>query len=115
MIDNSLSEIGINLLSILGDLILTGVCIYYVVKSNSIDGILLLISSAMSLLTRPMYYFVFKYILSSETYGSGKFSMINSLLGLFGIISQIIFIIGFILLVIKQINSCNAKEKKDFS
>ncbi len=96
-------EMGINLLSILAELVILGICIYYFVKTKSVDSVLLLISSIMSALYRPLSMFVFNYVLKNESGMSDNFLFYKNLLGFYGLVSTIIFSIGLFLMVIKLV------------
>jgi len=55
MNSNLILDTSTNLVSILLELVLLGVFIYYVLKRKSIDGTLLLISAILSILIRPIW------------------------------------------------------------
>jgi len=93
------------LISLLIELAIIGICIYYVVKSKSIDGILLLISSIMSILIRPANVLLINYISNSTAHDPGKIELFSSYIQIYGLVSYTLFAIGLILMILKLVKS----------
>ena len=94
----------IQILSSLGsatlELTILGFCIYFVIKTKSRAGILLLISSVMTILIRPLDLLFLNYIFTDHN-GS---SMYLDASKIYSLLSYILFALGLILLLQKQIN-----------
>ena len=100
---NLVLDASINLVYILIELGLFGLLIYYVRKQKSLDGILLLTSSVLNILNRPLMYFGYKYLENNHS-DINILQVFDNSLKIYGILSSIIFTIGLLLLVIKQTN-----------
>ena len=102
MNDNYLVEIAINLTSILFELVLLGVFIYYVVKRRSLDGILLLTSSILSILIRPLMYFGYNY-LNHDVSNIEPVQTFTIVIRIYGLLNTLIFTIGIVMLVFRML------------
>ncbi len=96
-------DIFTNILSIAIELTILGFCIYYVVMKRSIDGILLLISSIMSILVRPLNTLFYNYIFQGDQYKPEDVSLYTDSLKIYCSISYILFAIGLILVIRKLV------------
>jgi len=92
-----------NLFYLLPHLFVLIVCIYYMVKKASVDAVLLTIGSFLGLLTSVFYMIILPLFWS---YGSDSFSsreMIISAVGMVGFFGSVMFAVGMLLLIIKQV------------
>ncbi len=101
MNDNFILNVSINIISILFELILLGIFIYYVKKRKSLDGILLLTSALLSILIRPIMYFGYNYLPNDVT-NLRPMEIFEISIEIYGLLNNALFSIGLILLVIKQ-------------
>lgn len=111
MSSNEILEVSVNFLTFLSEIIVLGICIYYVVKRKSIDGILLLISSLMLLLIKPILYFGNKYF-PVDASNLSAMTIFDTSLKLYGFVSTTLFTIGIVLLVLKQIKQIPIEVNK---
>lgn len=93
------------LLSLLIELTIIGFCIYYVVKSKSIDGILLLISSIMSILLRPANALFINYMTLGNITNIEKAEFFGKIIQIYGLVSYSLFAIGLILMILKLVKN----------
>lgn len=101
MNDNYILDASINIISILFELFLLGVFIYYVRKRKSLDGIILLISSVLSILLRPLLYLGYNYI-QYDASDLRPMEIFEISIKIYGVLNTALFTLGLILLVIKQ-------------
>lgn len=101
MNDNYILDASINIISILFELLLLGVFIYYVRKQKSLDGIILLISTILLLLIRPLLYLGYNYI-QYDTSDLKPMELFEISIKIYGVLNNALFTLGLILLVIKQ-------------
>lgn len=101
MDNTSYVEIITGLLSIIIELGILGFSIYYVVKKKSIDGVLILLSSIMSILTRPINLLVFDNLVSNSV----QFENFMDIMHVYNLISYSLFGIGLVMLIRKIVKA----------
>lgn len=92
-----------NLLFLLPHLLVLIACIYYMAKRAGADSVLMAIGSFLSLLTSVFYMIILPLYWS---YGSDAFNTrttVVSLVGFVGFIGSVMFGIGLLLLIVKQV------------
>lgn len=92
-----------NLLFLLPHLLVLIASIYYMAKSGSSDAVLMAIGSFLSMLTSIFYMIILPLFWS---YGSDAFNTRTSvitLVGFVGFIGNVLFGVGLLLLIVKQV------------
>lgn len=101
MDNTSYVEIITGLLSIIIELGILGFSIYYVVKKKSIDGVLILVSSIMSILNSPINLLVFDNLVSNSV----QFENFMDIMRVYNLISYSLFGIGLVMLIRKIVKA----------
>ena len=99
----SILDIILNILSMVLELTILGFCIYYVVRKKSIDGTLLLISSILSILIRPLNALFINNFMQGEQYTPEVYNIYRDSLQIYTSISYILFSVGLILMIRKLV------------
>ncbi len=102
MTENYIVDIVVNLTSFSLELLLLGVFIYYVIKQKSLDGILLLVSSVLSILIRPIMYFGYNYI-PHEVSNLDPMQTFNLFIKIYGLVNTILYTIGIAMLILRNV------------
>lgn len=82
-------------------LFVLGICIYYVVKDSSVDAWFLLLGSMVSLLLRVFYMLLGPVFFNNEIISFDTWEVLGPFVGIIGVLADIMFGIGLILLVNK--------------
>lgn len=82
-------------------LFIVGICIYYVAKKASVEAWLLLVSSLVSFFLRLFYMILVPVLFDNEIIDPGTWSTIAPFFSLISVLADIMFGIGFLMLVNK--------------
>ncbi len=100
MNENYLVVTVVNLITIFIELTLLGVFIYYVVKRQSLDGILLLISSILTIAIRPIIYFGYNY-LNNDALNMEPQLIFTTVIQICYLLNSLLFTIGIVMLIVR--------------
>lgn len=92
-------------------LITFGVCIYYIIRKQSIEGFLLAAGAFIHILTSVFYTIVVPLLVRTGNYPVYENRFMFTVAGAISFIGSLIYIIGFIILVLNYLSLSTKKEQ----
>jgi Na+/melibiose symporter-like transporter len=97
----SLQSIFMSFFNVIPAVVEAGICMYYLIKSRSTDAVLLAVGSGTHVLTAIAYSIVMPILLRDMGYT--KLASVYTIVGIFGFIGTVAFLIGLFLLIQKRL------------
>ncbi len=92
--------------------LILAISIYYYMRKHSLDGLLLILGSGLSLCILLYHLFILPYGSPSLGYIDDTISL-SSLLSILSLMSSLSFVAGFLMLIIKQVKLKNNTIEND--
>ncbi len=93
--------------AILPQMVVVGICLYYLLKKFSIDGVLLSLGAFFSLLITIFYVVVLPYLFESEIMdiSSESYTIFLAIVNVISFFASVLFAVGLVLLVNKVLKA----------
>lgn len=102
-----------NLKFLLPQSIIFAISVYYFIRKRSIDGVLLVIGSGLSLCILFYHLFILPY--GSFNWWLDEMISLNSLLSIISLMSSLAFVAGFLMLIVNRIEQSKQTIENDIT
>jgi hypothetical protein len=93
-------------------LITLGICVYYIIKKQSIDGYLLASGAFIHILTSVFYSAVLPVLARTGDFSIYQNSLLIMVVSVIGFLGSVLYIIGFIMLIVNYVSLSQKYDEK---